>query len=39
MDSVLIDTNILIYAYDQNAPVKQRRAMKSSVDYGLPGPA
>lgn len=27
MDSVLIDTNILVYAYDQNAPVKQRRAI------------
>lgn len=28
MDSVLIDTNILIYAYDQHAPVKQRRAIE-----------
>ncbi len=25
---VLLDTNILIYAYDQNAPLKQRRAIE-----------
>jgi predicted nucleic acid-binding protein len=28
MNSVLIDTNILIYAYDQNAPGKQRCAIE-----------
>ena len=28
MASVLIDTNLLVYVYDQNAPVKQRRAIE-----------
>ncbi len=28
MDKVLLDTNILIYAYDQNTPSKQHRAIE-----------
>ena len=27
MDAVLIDTNVLVYAYDRSEPEKQRRAL------------